>query len=94
MAAHMIGVQGINLLGVFASAISLRAAAAGATGQIAIARVATLPMADMLYLWQGASLEVDDGITVIKPNSIAVGNPGRWVQRAVSDIDPGMGSTQ
>jgi len=30
------------------------------------------------YYFDGASIDADDGISTIKPNSIAIGDPGRW----------------
>ena len=80
----MFGVSAVTLVGNFADAAALRAAAAGSAGQVAGVRQAAQAV-DVVYQWDGASTAADDGITVIKPNSIAPANPGRWVQRAIAD---------
>lgn len=32
-----------------------------------------------VFVWDAASVAVDDGVSVIKPNDIAPANPGRWL---------------
>lgn len=32
-----------------------------------------------LFLWDATSLVADDGATVLRPNDVGVGDPGRWI---------------
>lgn len=80
----MFGAAIINVVVNAATVAALRAAAAGSGGQFALCRRVSI---DQLYQWNAASVLADDGAAVIKPDSIAGGNPGRWLLVATVDAN-------
>lgn len=74
--------SGVNVSPVFltATVAELRAAASPLFKAGALANVVGIyaETGTPLFWWDPTSLATDDGITIIKPNDIAGGSPGRW----------------
>lgn len=93
LAAHAVNLGQLNAAtsgvntAIHAPATDVTALRAMASAALADAELINVASTGALWRWVSTSTAADDGIAVVKPNDIAVGNPGRWIYFLEQAID-------